>query len=237
MSHILAARTIAYRAHALQYRKDGTTPYIVHPCRVAGLMLARSGSEEHDICAALLHDVLEDGMLDDDRPVTAAWLRTQFPDEIGKRVVELVVAVTNQYTKANHPSWNRKYRKEAEADRLGRASKGAKVLKMLDRLDNVSDLANADLDFALLYERETAQLLGQIGDADPHLADTVNRTARAAVQECRGNGGISSHKKACKTLAARQPPALVNLLPEKCHDHKPERGAFGVCKRCGAEIG
>jgi (p)ppGpp synthase/HD superfamily hydrolase len=50
------AREIATTAHAGQFRRDGTTPYIVHPEAVASRVKGDPTAE----ATAWLHDVLED---------------------------------------------------------------------------------------------------------------------------------------------------------------------------------
>ena len=57
-TQIEKAYVVAKNLHATQKRKDGT-PYIVHPVEVA-LILAEFGFDEDVICAALLHDTVED---------------------------------------------------------------------------------------------------------------------------------------------------------------------------------
>ena len=56
---IAIARTAATKAHQKQFRKDGKTPYIVHPARVADRVKFFGGSHI-GIIAAWLHDVMED---------------------------------------------------------------------------------------------------------------------------------------------------------------------------------
>lgn len=47
--------------HAGQVRKDGVTPYVSHPYRVALTVRAVFGCDDETcLCAALLHDVIED---------------------------------------------------------------------------------------------------------------------------------------------------------------------------------
>lgn len=54
---VLLAASLATRAHAGQYRRDGVTPYITHPEGVA----SRVREEAAEVVAtAWLHDVLED---------------------------------------------------------------------------------------------------------------------------------------------------------------------------------
>jgi len=56
-SHVLLASSIARKAHAGQFRRDGITPYISHPEAVAKSL---EGEHPDVIAAAWLHDVLED---------------------------------------------------------------------------------------------------------------------------------------------------------------------------------
>lgn len=70
---VTLSRDLAHRAHEGQFRRDGVTPYVVHPqavaSRVAGDPIAES--------VAWLHDVLED------TPLTEADLRQAgIPDEV-----------------------------------------------------------------------------------------------------------------------------------------------------------
>lgn len=53
---VALAKAIAEEAHAGQFRRDGVTPYILHPAKVAALM----GDDPILEQVAWLHDVLED---------------------------------------------------------------------------------------------------------------------------------------------------------------------------------
>lgn len=55
---ILKAYNFAVAKHGNQLRKSGE-PYIIHPMQVA-YILADLGLDDDTICAALLHDVVED---------------------------------------------------------------------------------------------------------------------------------------------------------------------------------
>jgi hypothetical protein len=77
--------TRAYRAaarwHRGQQRKSGD-PYVTHPVAVASI-LAGLGADDQTLCAALLHDVVED------TPYTLAAMRQEF----GAEITGLVAAV------------------------------------------------------------------------------------------------------------------------------------------------
>ena len=90
MSRIRAAFEFARNAHGLQMRKDGTE-YITHPLASAEIV-AELGLDEDSICAALLHDCIED------TDVTFEDIKKRF----GLDVAEIVDGVTKlsrvQYT-------------------------------------------------------------------------------------------------------------------------------------------
>src|SRR4051812_22501753 len=62
LKHPLAvlADRIATEAHEGQLRKWCAVPYVTHPRRVAALVAGLDGTNEVDVAAALLHDVVED---------------------------------------------------------------------------------------------------------------------------------------------------------------------------------
>ena len=70
---------LAAKAHDGVYRKDGRTPYITHPLEVAHI-LADLHLDADTLCAALLHDVLED------TPYQKADLAAQFGESVGEMV-------------------------------------------------------------------------------------------------------------------------------------------------------
>lgn len=83
LDQVSLAVMAAAAAHAGQ--KYGDQPYIVHPLRVA-LLLVDEGASEAEVCAGLLHDVVED------RGATIDSVRRQF----GAEVAQLVSDVTHQ---------------------------------------------------------------------------------------------------------------------------------------------
>ena len=87
---VTRAYNYALQYHGAQKRKSGE-PYIIHPLNVANI-LAGLGMDTTTVCAALLHDVIED---------TEAT-RQDLIKEFGKEVTEIVDGVTKlqklQYT-------------------------------------------------------------------------------------------------------------------------------------------
>jgi (p)ppGpp synthase/HD superfamily hydrolase len=120
--------------------------------------MVRPNTTEAMAQAAFLHDTLEDTAF------TLEGLRSGFGDVVADIVNEL----TNYFTKEKFPDQNRAQRKHAEFVRLGKVSQEAKIIKMLDRIDNLRD-EGSDPEFAKLYAKESAALAEVIGNADPDL--------------------------------------------------------------------
>ena len=75
---IMKAYNVAEKCHKNQKRNSGD-PYITHPLNVA-YILADIGLDDNTICAALLHDSVED------TPLTDADIRKEFNEEIADMV-------------------------------------------------------------------------------------------------------------------------------------------------------
>jgi GTP pyrophosphokinase len=120
------AYEVAARWHADQRRRSGD-PYITHPLAVATI-LAELGMNTETICAALLHDTVED------TPYTIAQLRKDFGEDIG--------ALVDGVTKLDKV----KYGEAAEAETVRKMvvamSRDIRVLviKLADRLHNMRTL-------------------------------------------------------------------------------------------------
>ena len=75
---ILRAFKVAQVAHEGQFRASGR-PYITHPCVVCDILIDL-GLDVETLCAALLHDTVEDTDITDNQ------LREEFGDEIANLV-------------------------------------------------------------------------------------------------------------------------------------------------------
>ncbi|OGZ58223.1 MAG: hypothetical protein A3F94_02530 [Candidatus Spechtbacteria bacterium RIFCSPLOWO2_12_FULL_38_22] len=112
-----------------QRRKGKDIPYIVHPLAV-GLILARVTDDEETIAAGILHDTIEDSIVE--RKVTKEQLMTRF----GPTVAYLVHSVTE---KDKSLSWDE--RKQIMLDDLGRCDDWRVFLiKSADLISNLNDL-------------------------------------------------------------------------------------------------
>ena len=128
MGLIRRAYELADEKHNGQHRRSGE-PYIMHPLHVA-LLLVELGLDEQCICAALLHDVVEDT----DTPLS--FIKEQF----GAEVAELVDGVT----KLGMIPFSSREEEQAENLRkmLLAMSKDIRVMliKLCDRLHNMRTL-------------------------------------------------------------------------------------------------
>jgi len=160
MNVIIRAAQFACAAHAGQKRKYNGRLYITHPSRIAGRAATLEDATEKLVVAAYLHDVLEDTNR------TAA----EIGDRFGSEVVRLVLELTNPSKGLDTP---RAERKRIDREHLAKASHEAKLLKLLDRIDNLCELEGAPRGFQRLYANESALLLDAIGDAHSELAQEL----------------------------------------------------------------
>ncbi|WP_404457422.1 HD domain-containing protein [Oceanobacillus kapialis] len=114
------AKSFAERAHHGQTRKNSNAPYVTHPIRVAE-RLEKEGCSEELICAAYLHDVVED----------TDYKIADIEKHFGNKVAELVAAHTEDKSK----SWEE--RKQHTIDTVREGSKDVKFLIVADKLDNL----------------------------------------------------------------------------------------------------
>lgn len=119
-----AAASLAARAHAHQRRKDGQTPYVAHPFRVAMTVRDVFGcSDPEALAIALLHDTIEDTTVDYDDLVAM----------FGATVADGVAALTKNKSL-------REDEREKEYDaRLRKADWRARLVKLADTFDNLSE--------------------------------------------------------------------------------------------------
>ncbi len=145
-------------AHAEQKRKYTSEPYINHPIAVANI-IQELGLHEDIVCAALLHDVVED------TPVTIDQIEGKF----GIIISRLVDQLTDVYTHEAYPHIPRRERKKLECYRLLNVSGTAKTIKLADLIDNTSSIVQYDRSFAKVYLREKEEMLHVLSGGDQFL--------------------------------------------------------------------
>jgi GTP diphosphokinase / guanosine-3',5'-bis(diphosphate) 3'-diphosphatase len=123
---ILKAVKFAADKHRTQRRKDAdASPYINHPIDVAE-MLVRVGAvnDPEIIAAALLHDTIED------TETSPEEIRIEF----GEKVLSLVLEVTDD------KSLPKEVRKALQVQHAPHISRGAKQIKIADKISNLLDI-------------------------------------------------------------------------------------------------
>lgn len=147
---IKRAYTVAAQAHGDQKRKSGES-YITHPLTVA-YILAKLEMDTQALCAAILHDVLED------TDISKQSLMEMF----GSSVAELVDGVT-KITKIEDKS--KEDMQAATFQKMFHASNRdirVIIIKLADRLHNIRTLHHLDIVKQRRIARETIEIYAPI---------------------------------------------------------------------------
>ena len=149
---VLKAYNYALTCHGDQKRKSGE-PYIIHPLNVANI-LAGLSMDTATICAALLHDVIED------TEVTHEDLVRDF----GKEITEIVDGVTKLY----RLQYTDKEEQQVENYRKMFLAMGKDIrvilIKLADRLHNMRTLRYLMRDRQLAISKETMDLYAPLAN-------------------------------------------------------------------------
>lgn len=170
-------KVFADEAHGEQMRKYTPERYIVHPVRVMELCANYTDSLPV-LASALLHDVLEDTSVSEKE--LYLFLLTVMKEEEAKQTTELVVELTDIFTKSAYSRWNRKKRKANEAARIQKTSSDSQTVKYADIIDNCKEIVEHDPDFAGVFLLECRALLHVMMNGDPSLRSE----AMAVVDQC-----------------------------------------------------
>jgi (p)ppGpp synthase/HD superfamily hydrolase len=172
----------ADKAHGTQTRKYTPERYIVHPVRVMN-MCKEYTDDIAVLAAALLHDVLED------TPVTkneiASFLEALMDKQKAQQAVQLVVELTDVYIKKDYPQWNRRKRKAKEAERIEQTSPAAQTIKYADIIDNTTEIAVQDKDFAKVFLHECRAILKKINKGNSELYKKALLTVENAMDQLK----------------------------------------------------
>ena len=150
----LIRRTYEYakEKHGTQLRKSGE-PYIIHPLQVA-YILANIGLDDSTICAALLHDIVED------TETTVGELAKEFSQEIAEMVDGVTKLGSLKYTSAEEQQVEN-YRKMFLA--MGKDIRVI-LIKLADRLHNMRTLKYLARDRQIAIATETADLYAPLAN-------------------------------------------------------------------------
>ena len=146
LDKIIAAYELANEAHAGVKRSSGE-PYITHPIAVACILLEFC-MDTDTLCAALLHDVVED------TDTSLETIRKKFGDDVANLV--------DGVTKIGQVPLNTKEEQQAENIRkiLMAMSKDIRVIliKLADRLHNMRTLKYQSREAQIRIARETQEI-------------------------------------------------------------------------------
>lgn len=149
---IMKAYNLANEKHKEQKRGSGE-PYIIHPLNVA-YILADIGLDDSTICAALLHDVVED------TDVTDTDLRKEFSDEIADMVAGVTKLSKIQFATVEEQQVE-DYRKMFLA--MGKDIRVI-LIKLADRLHNMRTLKYLKRERQIANARETRDLYAPLAN-------------------------------------------------------------------------
>ena len=150
---IVKAYNYAKEKHGTQCRKSGE-PYIIHPVQVA-YILADIGLDEATICAALLHDVVED------TEVTHEDLVRDFGEEIATMVAGVTKLGELRYQASTEERQVENYRKMFLA--MGKDIRVI-IIKLADRLHNLRTLKYLRRDRQIANAKETMELYAPLAN-------------------------------------------------------------------------
>jgi (p)ppGpp synthase/HD superfamily hydrolase len=147
------AWNFAKEAHKGQIRKFVNKPYFgAHVVKV-NVIVKQYTTEEDILCAALLHDTVEDCFED---PEVGYHILEQ---EFGKRVADIVMELTSSKEDIDD-----NYNSKADylIVKMIHMTDDALIIKLADRLQNISDAFTASERFRNKYFQETVQIMDEL---------------------------------------------------------------------------
>lgn len=162
MEGLFSAIEFAAKAHSTQRRKNrAAEPYINHPIAVANILQSVGVTDPYILMAAVLHDTVED---------TGTSLDT-IKERFGERVAHYVAECSDDKTLPKAE------RKRLQIDHIAKASLGAVLIKLADKLDNIRSL-KSDPPIAWSPETVRGYVLWSkavVDAAPPHTYVKLNR--------------------------------------------------------------
>lgn len=171
INNLLQAARFAAERHTGHFRKGSRRePYINHPIEVANLIANIGQVDDIDILmAALLHDTVEDcGVTADE--ITAAF---------GEKVAYYVLEVSDD------KSLPKARRKQLQIEHAPHLSRGARTIKIADKISNVRDvIASPAEDWDITRRREYIKWAVAVAEglrgANAHLDKLFDEAAKLA---------------------------------------------------------
>ena len=156
MSRLQEALEFATKAHEGQVRKYTFEPYINHPIEVMNIVKTVPHTEEM-LCAALLHDVVED-------------CGVKLSDIFFKFKSLDIMFMVDDLSDISKPSdGNRQQRKAMDRNWIASGGAQSKTIKLADLISNSKSILEHDKDFAKVYIKEKELLLEVLTEGDSTL--------------------------------------------------------------------
>jgi GTP diphosphokinase / guanosine-3',5'-bis(diphosphate) 3'-diphosphatase len=127
METVLRAAMFAAEKHRTQRRKDIETPFINHPIQLAYILVQAGIEDPVVLAAALLHDTIEDTNTTHDE------IEIVFGHEVANIVAEC----------SDDKRLGKLERKQEQIERAAKISARARLVKLADKIANVSDIDGA----------------------------------------------------------------------------------------------
>lgn len=172
--HLAIAFNIAGHGACGQVRKFSGNPYSDHPEKVAALVNGLTGDHEM-VCAALMHDLIEDTHLD------IETIEATF----GERVARLILGLTKV---SKLEDGDRATRKALDLAHTAKQCPDTKTIKLCDVIDNLTDIVDADPIWAKQYILEKELLLEVLKEGNATAWELASRMIQAAKLTLMGDG-------------------------------------------------
>lgn len=159
------ALEFASRKHSTQRRKDAeASPYINHPISLVSILAVDAGIDDPEVlCAALLHDTIEDTDTTHD----------ELAEQFGRAIADIVVEVTDD------KKLPKQARKQLQIEHAAALSRAAGLVKFADKIANLRDVADSPPpDWPIQRRQEyfdwAKAVVGGIRDVPPRLLELFN---------------------------------------------------------------
>jgi guanosine-3',5'-bis(diphosphate) 3'-pyrophosphohydrolase len=193
---VLSALAFAAHKHRRQRRKDvEASPYINHPIALASVLSNEAGvGDSKVICAALLHDTIED--------------TETTPDELarlfGKGVCSIVQEVTDD------KSLPKAARKQLQVEHAAHLSRRAKLVKLADKICNLRDIsASPPVNWSLERQQDyfdwAKQVIDQVRGVHPRLEAAFDEAYSRRPRNLSDSSPTSSYLLNSATGSSRRP--------------------------------
>ena len=154
-----------------QFRKfsGGALPYITHPIAAASILFNRQVGDSNMWKAALLHDVVEDTLVE----------LPEIKEEFGDDIAYLVEGLTK---KSLGSPENRAHRKAMDQVAYAKYCERVQTIKVADIMHNTYSAAtDGKDDWSIMWLNEALDLLGALMLADENLRDRAIELVKTAI--------------------------------------------------------